>query len=40
MGAERGKRELRKGLYFELYSPDFLRILTYGECHGVPSVEG
>ena len=31
MGAERDKREVRKFLYLERYSPVILRILMYGE---------
>ena len=31
MEAERDKREVRKFLYFERYSPVILRILMYGE---------
>ena len=31
MDAERDKREARKMLYFERYSPVILRLLMYGE---------
>ena len=31
MDAERDKREARKRVYFERYSPVILRILMYGE---------